>query len=129
MSIIDIHTHAFPNSISKKAMSYLQGLAKDCTPAGKGTVGDLLRSMDNTGVDISVICGIATKPGQWKGILSWLLEVESKHPERIIPLGLGAVEELLHVVPEVEAPLTGRADAGRQVSALTGLQPVAHPLH
>jgi uncharacterized protein len=87
MSIIDIHTHVFPDKISKRAMSHLQGLTEDWIAFGKGTIRNLLRCMDNNGVDISVICGIATKPGQWKGILSWLLEVESKHPERIIAMG------------------------------------------
>lgn len=85
MSIIDIHTHAFPDGIAVRAMSHLQRLTEDWVAVGIGTVDDLLRAMDSAGVDVSVICAIATKPAQWKGILSWLLEVASNYRERIIP--------------------------------------------
>ena len=87
MSIIDIHTHAFPDKISERAMSHLQGLAKDFPAVGTGTVANLLQSMDKAGVDVSVICGIATKPGQWEGILGWLRDVMWEHGERIVPFG------------------------------------------
>jgi len=117
MSIIDIHTHAFPDGISDKAMSYLQGLTEDWAAVGTGTVDNLLRSMDTSGVDIFVICGIATKPGQWKGILSWLLEVEAKHGGRIIPFG--------SVHPQDE----NIADAMLQIKA-AGIRGIKlHPMH
>ncbi|MCK5114738.1 MAG: amidohydrolase family protein [Phycisphaerae bacterium] len=85
MSIIDIHTHAFPDKISKRAMSHLESMTEDWAAVGQGTVRDLLKFMDNTAVDVSAICGIATKPGQWSGILDWLLGVMGKHRERIVP--------------------------------------------
>lgn len=47
-----------------------------------GTVGDLLRSMDGTGIEKSVICCIATKPEQFEPILRWCGQIRS---DRLIP--------------------------------------------
>jgi len=47
-----------------------------------GTVGDLLRSMDEAGIEKSVICCIATKPEQFEPILRWCAQIRS---ERLIP--------------------------------------------
>jgi len=47
-----------------------------------GTIGDLRRSMDRTGIEKSVICCIATKPEQFEPILRWCGQIRS---DRIIP--------------------------------------------
>ena len=47
-----------------------------------GTIGDLLRSMDRTGIEKSVICCIATKPEQFEPILRWCGQIRS---DRLIP--------------------------------------------
>jgi predicted TIM-barrel fold metal-dependent hydrolase len=79
--IIDIHTHAFPDSLAKRAIEKLEvGNSRAFTD---GTVAGLLRSMDAAGVDRSVICSIATKPEQFDPILKWSLAVQS---DRLIPL-------------------------------------------
>lgn len=79
--IIDVHTHAFPDSLAPRAMEKLEvGNARAFTD---GTVAGLLRSMDAAGVDQSVICSIATKPEQFDPILKWSLAVQS---DRLIPL-------------------------------------------
>lgn len=81
MSAIDFHTHAFPDEIASRAMAKLQ--AAGGVPAyGDGTLGDLLRSMDQADIDISVVCPIATKPGQAEGILKWCRKI---HGDRIEP--------------------------------------------
>ncbi len=80
--VIDVHTHAFPDSLAPRAMARLtDGNAK---PFTDGTVGGLLRSMDAAGIDASVICSIATKPDQFEPILKWSRAIAS---DRIIPLG------------------------------------------
>ncbi len=47
-----------------------------------GTIGDLLRSMDRTGIEKSVICCIATKPEQFEPIRRWCDRIRS---DRLIP--------------------------------------------
>ena len=81
MPIIDFHTHAFPDKVAARAMASIE------TPGswdahGDGTVGGLLASMDAADIDVSVVCPIATRPGQVKGILKWARAIRS---ERIEP--------------------------------------------
>lgn len=79
--VVDVHTHAFPDSLARRAIEALTtGMAK---PFSDGTVGGLLRSMDAAGVDRSVICSIATKPEQFDPILQWSKSIAS---DRILPL-------------------------------------------
>ncbi len=47
-----------------------------------GRVNSLLASMDRAGVEISVVCPIATKPAQVEGIFNWCKEIRSR---RIAP--------------------------------------------
>ena len=81
MNVIDVHTHAFPDSLADRAIDALEAECpwKAERPA---TVAGLLASMDRSGVGASVICAIATKPDQAEGILAWCRAVRS---DRIIP--------------------------------------------
>ncbi|MEJ5260197.1 MAG: amidohydrolase family protein [Anaerohalosphaeraceae bacterium] len=79
--IIDIHTHAFPDSLAQRAMAQLHSEC-DVKSYLDGTVGALLRSMDEAGIEKSVLCCIATKPTQFEPILNWCIQIRS---ERIIP--------------------------------------------
>ena len=61
--IIDMHTHCFPDSMAERAIETLTGRAR--IPAyTDGTAACLNRSMDTAGIDMSVICQIATTPKQ-----------------------------------------------------------------
>ena len=82
MSVIDFHTHAFPDDLAGRAISSLEAAA-NWKAVARGKVSELLASMDNSDVDMSVVCAIATKPGQAKGILKWCKKIAS---DRIIPL-------------------------------------------
>ena len=53
--LIDFHTHAFPDALASRAMSSLGGRV-DFAPTSDGTVSGLIKSMDEDGVDISVVC-------------------------------------------------------------------------
>lgn len=80
-SIIDFHTHAFPDHVATHAIPCLeeQGSVQAYLD---GRIESLLQSMDNAGIKQSVICSIATRPAQYEAILSWSHEISS---ERIIP--------------------------------------------
>jgi len=80
--IIDFHTHAFPDALADKAMVVLEKNA--CVKAVlDGRLSSLLKSMDRSGVDKSVVCSIATKPAQFEPIIEWSRTIRT---DRIIPL-------------------------------------------
>ncbi|MBM4144824.1 MAG: amidohydrolase [Nitrospira sp.] len=79
--MIDFHTHAFPDDLSERVIKMLEdegGIKAHLD----GKISSLLSSMDNCGIEKSVICNIATKPSQFDSILQWSKTVRS---ERIIP--------------------------------------------
>ncbi len=80
--VIDFHTHAFPDALAARAMKALLAEAPGIKAYLDGTVADLLRSMDRTGIERSVVCCIATKPEQFEPILRWCGEIRS---DRLIP--------------------------------------------
>ncbi|MFH1477264.1 MAG: amidohydrolase family protein [Verrucomicrobiota bacterium] len=76
MSVIDFHTHAFPDELAARAVPQIAGQAG--VPAFlDGRVASLLRSMDRAGIERSVVCSIATKPAQFRKILDWSKSVRS----------------------------------------------------
>ena len=99
--IIDFHTHAFPDELAATAIPYLEEEG-DVKAFLNGTVADLLRSMDRTGIEKSLICSIATRPKQFRSILDWSKTIRS---DRIIPLpsvhpkAVDLVEQL-HIIHE-----------------------------
>ena len=71
--IIDFHTHVFPDNIAQRAIESLkQGMIAQHGEAypsfSDGTVTGLLRSMDDEGIDVSVMVPIVTKPHQAAGV-------------------------------------------------------------
>jgi len=84
MKIVDIHTHAFPDSLAEKAMASLQKFNAPYKPFTKGTVAALLASMADAGIHSSFVLNIATKPEQAASIRKWSKEIAS---EKIMPLG------------------------------------------
>lgn len=61
--IIDIHTHAFPDSIARMAIQKLEH-ASHTIPFTDGTYSGLLRSEQEAGVDLAVVQPVATSPRQ-----------------------------------------------------------------
>lgn len=78
---IDFHTHAFPDALAARALNALHDLT-DERACLDGRLSSLLESMDRAGIASSVICCIATRPGQFDSILQWCEQIAS---ERIIP--------------------------------------------
>ena len=79
---IDFHTHVFPDQVAPTAIPALEkkGNVKAYL---NGTVTDLLKSMDQAGIEQSVVCSIATRPEQFQPIIDWSRSIRSP---RIVPL-------------------------------------------
>ncbi|MFA5044257.1 MAG: amidohydrolase family protein [Kiritimatiellia bacterium] len=76
MPFIDFHTHAFPDDLAERAVPMLAKAAG--VPAFlDGRVASLLRSMDQAGIEQSVVCSIATRPAQFRKIMDWSMKVRS----------------------------------------------------
>ena len=84
MLVIDAHTHAFPDFLAEKALTSLLELGDHAVePCHNGTIDGLQREMDRSGVDVAVLCSIATAPGQTESIRIWSNKVRGP---RIVPL-------------------------------------------
>jgi len=81
MIVVDMHSHAFPDELAPKAIEALEAKA-DWKSFGTGTIDARLESMDDAGIDVAVICTIATRPELTEGILRWCKSIRS---ERIVP--------------------------------------------
>ncbi|MDD7648017.1 amidohydrolase family protein [Cloacibacillus porcorum] len=83
LMIIDFHTHVFPYKMADAAMTKLQ---QQCEVPyyAPATVGSLIRTMDECGVDKSVVLNIVTKETQHEHVLSFAKEIDS---ERLISFG------------------------------------------
>lgn len=82
MQMIDFHTHAFPDALAERAMRQLMSEAEGVEAFLDGRVSSLLRSMDENGIEASVLCCIATRPEQFEPIFKWCEQIAS---ERIVP--------------------------------------------
>lgn len=65
--IIDFHTHTFPEKIAKASIESLSKCS-GITPHTDGTADGLRRSMEEAGVDLSVILPVVTRPAQFETI-------------------------------------------------------------
>lgn len=84
--IIDFHTHIFPDKIAEKTIESLERLS-GITASTNGTLEGLLASMENSGVDMSVIMPVATKPEQMESINTYAKEICEKYSGRLISFG------------------------------------------
>jgi len=78
--VIDVHTHAYPRPLAERAVAMVREYG--VRPVMDGTVEALLASMDRNGIEASVVCSIATRPGQFATLLGWCRGIRSA---RIIP--------------------------------------------
>lgn len=83
--IIDFHTHIFPDKIAGKTIAHLSQVG-GIKPATDGTLDGLKRSMQETGVDISVIAPVVTKPEQFENVNRFAKELNEKK-EQVLSLG------------------------------------------
>ena len=81
MRVIDFHVHAFPDALAERAMPFLEEQGHIQAKLD-GKISSLLKSMDEAGIEKSVICSIATKPEQFDAILKWSKEIAA---DRLAP--------------------------------------------
>jgi predicted TIM-barrel fold metal-dependent hydrolase len=100
--VVDFHTHVFPDSIAARTVKGLEEAINHVfTAVTDGTVAGLLGHMDRSGVDVSVILPVVTKPSQTRGVNEWSAAAQS---DRIVafgglyPHGGGYREDIDHAV-------------------------------
>ena len=84
--IIDFHTHIFPDKIAAKTIASLEAGAS-IKAATDGTLNGLLESMDKSGVDMSIILPVVTKPSQFDSINGFAQSVNEKYAGRLFSFG------------------------------------------
>jgi len=81
--LVDFHTHAFPEKVAERAVNALSA-QYDLSPVAQPTVAGLLSTMDEAGVDVSVVAPVATRPDQVRSINEWAAQINS---ERLVCFG------------------------------------------
>lgn len=86
--VIDFHTHIFPEKIAARAYETLSvnGRTAGYAPIHNLTREELLKKMDEYGVDLSVVCPVATKPTQSQKNLEWGVTLKSERLDCIAGL-------------------------------------------
>jgi len=74
--LVDFHTHAFPEKVAQRAVDALSA-QYDLSPVAEPTVAGLLSTMDEAGVDVSVVAPVATRPDQVRSINEWAAQTNS----------------------------------------------------
>jgi len=82
--LIDFHTHCFPDAIAERAVTKLAGIG-NIPYYSTASAEANIRLMDECGVDISVVCSIATNVKQQTNVNNFAIELNS-HP-RFYALG------------------------------------------
>ncbi len=84
--IIDFHTHIFPDKIAARSIEALSKVS-GVKAATDGTLTGLLDSMDRSGVDLSVIMPVVTKPSQFESVNTFAAKVNEQYAGRLLSFG------------------------------------------
>ena len=84
--IIDFHTHIFPDKIAARSIESLSKVS-GVKAATDGTLSGLLASMDRSGVDLSVIMPVVTKPTQFESVNTFAAKVNEQYAGRLLSFG------------------------------------------
>ncbi len=72
--IIDFHTHIFPDEIAERTIGKLEKVG-NITAFTNGRLDGLKRSMRDSGIDLSVILPVVTKPVQFNSVNSFAAQI------------------------------------------------------
>ncbi len=108
--LIDFHTHVFPDKIAKRAIESLESnvirmQGKNYPAVTDGSLGELIRTMAEDGVDYSVVLPIATTVRQSESINRFAREINGKNGI----ISFGSVHPMQE---DYERVLEGIAEAG-----------------
>ena len=84
--IIDFHTHIFPDKIAERSIEFLSAKSGVKNKID-GTAAGLVKSMEDGGVDLSVVLPVATKPQQFDSITRFAAEINEKYDGKLLSLG------------------------------------------
>jgi predicted TIM-barrel fold metal-dependent hydrolase len=84
--VVDFHTHIFPDAIANKTISMLESKSGNIASTD-GTLNGLIKSMNESKVDLSVILPVVTKPEQFESINLFAKSVNEKYNGRLISFG------------------------------------------
>ena len=74
--VVDVHCHNFPQAVAVRAMAKMCRMTEGILwSVGDGTLENHLDHMDLAGVDVGVMCPIATKPDQFEVILRYAVAI------------------------------------------------------
>lgn len=75
--IIDFHTHIFPDSMAEKTIRYLSEKGQ-ILPCSDGTVGGLLKRMEEAGVDLAITLPVLTNPAHFDHVNQYAASVNEE---------------------------------------------------
>ncbi|MBR4082783.1 MAG: amidohydrolase family protein [Lachnospiraceae bacterium] len=84
--IIDFHTHIFPDKIAERSIEALSKVS-GITAATDGTLNGLLVSMERSGVDLSVIMPVVTKPSQFESVNTFAASINKQYTGKLLSFG------------------------------------------
>jgi len=76
--VVDFHTHIFPDKIAEKTIQIL-GDKAGIKAYTKGTYDDLLKSMKDGNIDISVVLPVVTNPSQFDSVNKYASKINNKN--------------------------------------------------
>ncbi len=85
MHVVDFHTHIYPDEVAEKVLANLEkhyGVKRKAEGASSG----LLSSMQEAGIEHSVVLPVVTRPEHLSSNL-WYAELREKSKGKIIPFG------------------------------------------
>jgi uncharacterized protein len=111
--VVDCHTHVFPPEVKRRRDiycmmdAYFADLYED--PRSRiATVEDLLTEMDNSGVEISVLCGFGWSTSDLCAMHNdYMLDCISRYPDRLAALAAIQPRDGSRALSEVERCLEG----------------------
>ena len=86
---VDFHTHIFPPKIAARTIEKLENIAR-VKAFTDGMEGSLLRSMEEAGVDVSIVLPVVTKPEQFETVNCFAQQMNEKYrgqPLRLLSFG------------------------------------------
>ena len=79
--IVDFHSHAFPDALAERSVSFLAAQA-NLPVFSDGTTAGLIRSAKTIGADGAVVLPVVTKPSQFRSINAFAKKIDSGEFDR-----------------------------------------------